>query len=233
MTFQGRANPLARPFSSVPAFPSENLMSDPDRRTKEIAMKTVLYGSLAQAFNYPDESLAGALAEGLFMTEPPDLLPAEEKEILKPLEAYGGADREALLLDLERDYTRMFFASKPRIAYLFESVYNEGRLYQESTFQIARLYHETGLKVNEAFKLPPDHIAVEFEFMAYLAFNEGEARAGGDREKEEYARAMQLKVLSEHLRSFALALGQRIADKADTDFYRAMGRLLVRLFGTP
>ena len=59
------------------------------------------------------------------------------------------------LLDLEKDYTWMCFASKPRQVYLFESVYREGKLLQESTFEIARLYFEAGLQLTETFTLPP------------------------------------------------------------------------------
>lgn len=205
-------------------------MNDNDGRMKEIAAMTIRYNGLARAFNYPDEDLAGALTDGRFAGEIVGLLPDEAGRIVKPLEIYRGVDRRALLLDLERDYTWMFFASKPRIAYLFESVYNEGKLYQESTFQIARLYHEAGLKVDEAFKLPPDHIAVEFEFMAYLAFSEGEAVSGGNGENGEYARDLRNKVLSEHLGPFALAMGERIRGQAKTDFYRTMGNFLIYLF---
>jgi putative dimethyl sulfoxide reductase chaperone len=208
-------------------------MNDLNNRMKAAGANSVLYSSLAQAFNYPDGSLAGALTDRQFLIGPEDMFPGKERDILKPLEAYKGADTDVLLLDLEKDYTRMFFASKPRIAYLFESVYSEGKLYQESTFQIARLYHEAGLKMDEAFKLPPDHIAVEFEFMAYLAFNEGEAMTRGDKENEEYARQLQERVLSEHLGPFALALGERISDNANNDFYRVMGRLLMLLFRNP
>ncbi len=89
------------------------------------------------------------------------------------LKNYVGAfsEVEALLLELQKDYTWMCFASKPRLVPLFESVYREGKLYQESTFEIARLYHHAGLEVAEKFKLPPDHIALELEFMAYLLYN--------------------------------------------------------------
>ena len=103
---------------------------------------------------------------------------------LKTLEEeYAGreADRAALLVEIEKDYTRMCFASKPRLVYLFESVYREGKLYEESTFQIARLYYDAGLKVEEAFRLPPPTtIAVELEFMAFLAFKETEGIRTGD-----------------------------------------------------
>lgn len=66
--------------------------------------------------------------------------------------------------------------------------------------------------------------------MAYLAFSESEAITRGNRENERYARELQEKVLAEHVRPFAFALGERIHETAKTDFYRAMGDLLVQLF---
>jgi TorA maturation chaperone TorD len=198
---------------------------------KEETSKAILYNSLAQAFNYPDDVLASDLASGKFLKALEGIISQGAQEIIKALSVYSGGSRDQILLDLERDYTWMFFASKPRIAYLFGSVYGEGKLYQESTFEITRLYYETGLKLEESFKLPPDHIAVELEFMAYLAFNEQEATRGGNRENAEYAVEMQEKVLKDYLGPLALNVGERIADKAKTVFYRAMGELLKVLFG--
>lgn len=197
------------------------------------SVRAILYNSLAQSFNYPDDGLASSLVSGRFAKELETVLPQAMKEIICALSAYSGGNREQILLDLEKDYTWMFFASKPRIAYLFGSVYGEGKLYQESTFAITRLYYETGLKLDESFKLPPDHIAVELEFMAYLAFNEQEALQAGNKENAEYAAEMQQKVLTNYLGPLALNVGNRIANKAKAVFYQTMGQLLKQLFGNP
>jgi TorA maturation chaperone TorD len=197
---------------------------------KQVAAKTILYNTLAQAFNYPDDALASSLASGQFGQELGSVLPEDIQETAGKLLVYTGGSKEEILLDLERDYTWMFFASKPRIAYLFGSVYGEGKLYQESTFAITRLYYETGLKLGESFKLPPDHIAVELEFMAYLAFNEQEAIKAGNNENATYAAEMQQKVLQDYLGPLAINIGSRIADTAKTVFYQTMGGLLITLF---
>ncbi len=191
--------------------------------------KTVIYNSLARAMNYPDASLASALAAGAMAKDLGEVLSEEVGPLLKGLSVYNGSDAEALLLELEKDDTWMCFASKPRIAYLFGSVYSEGRLYQESTFEIARLYHEAGLKLEESFRLPPDHIAVELECMAYLSFNEVEAIKAGNRENEEYARELQGKLMEKYLAPLALSLGPRMAEQAKTVFYRTIGRLLLMM----
>jgi putative dimethyl sulfoxide reductase chaperone len=192
--------------------------------------KSILYILLAQALNYPDDTLASALASGRLVNGLAGVLPCNVPEVMELSTAYTGVDEGAILLDLERDYTWLFFASKPRIAYLFGSVYGEGKLYQESTFEITRLYYETGLKLDESFKLPPDHIAVELEFMAYLAFNEQDALTAGNEENASYAAGLQERVLKDYLCPLALNVGDRIADQGKTVFYRAIGHVLRAVF---
>jgi TorA maturation chaperone TorD len=194
------------------------------------AAKSLLYNRLAHALNYPDMDLASSLVEDRFRGDLMAVLPPEARAVLEGLSVYSGGEKEKVLLDLERDYTWMFFASKPRIAYLFGSVYAEGKRYQDSTFEIARLYHEAGLKVEEAFKLPPDHIAVELEFMAYLAYSEMEAIKAGNSENEEYALELQRKALEKYVGPLARHIGERISGAAKTEFYRTMGRILTAVF---
>lgn len=195
-----------------------------------LEFKIVFYNSLAHAFNYPDEELAKLLSSGEFTENLLKVSPENLKADLSALLIYCQKDKDEILIELQRDYTWMFFASKPRIAYLFGSAYKEGKLYQDSTFKIARLYHETGLRIKDAFKLPPDHIALELEFMAYLAFNEGKALKDANKKNLTYAIEMQEHVLKDYLSPLAVNIGKRIIDKARTEFYRIMGRLLLSIF---
>jgi len=210
-------------------------METTDDRLELVEKKSRLFSLLAQALNYPDRDLEDKISNGAFGQDLAESLrPFSRNGLLKKVEALkepGSEEavpenREQRLLQLERDYTWMCFASKPRLVYLFESVYREGRLLQESTFEIARLYYEAGLKVNEGFQLPPDHIAVELEFMAYLSYQEAEALRRGDGEKGHYARQIQEAVLEKHLRLFGLSFSERMETHAKTDFYRIMARVL-------
>jgi TorA maturation chaperone TorD len=116
-----------------------------NKKPDTAAAKSLLYSRLAHALNYPDMDLASSLVEDRFRRDLMAVLPSEARAVIEGLSVYSGGEKEQVLLDLERDYTWMFFASKPRIAYLFGSVYAEGKLYQDSSFEIARLYHEAGL----------------------------------------------------------------------------------------
>jgi TorA maturation chaperone TorD len=208
----------------------------------ELEAKAALHSLLAQAMNYPDAKLvdslrkgkfAGALNESLAVLDDTSLKADIEKcrkEYLRKDSLDKSADKEEMLLELERDYTRMFFSSKPRLAYLFESVYREGELLQESTFEIAGLYRDAGLVLNEDFRLPPDHIAVELEFLSFLVFKEIEGLKNGNKETVEYAKELQEAVINKHLRSFALNVGERVAQHARAPFYRTVAQVLQQYF---
>ena len=216
------------------------MMIQSGKNIDRAAARASLFALLAQSLNYPDGDLVDGLIQGSFTEQAAVALEAlgigSMANDLKTLEEeYAGreADRAALLVEIEKDYTRMCFASKPRLVYLFESVYREGKLYEESTFQIARLYYDAGLKVEEAFRLPPDHIAVELEFMAFLAFKETEGIRTGDEKIRGYAVELRNKTLDEHLRPFALTLAERLGKHARTNFYRTVAGILTVLLSDP
>ncbi|MCE5263723.1 MAG: molecular chaperone TorD family protein [Deltaproteobacteria bacterium] len=195
---------------------------------------------MAHALNYPDNALVESLVRGDFADKSLEALDALGMGGLTAglqslRQEYGdpGIDPAALLLEIEKDYTRMCFASKPRLVYLFESVYKEGKLYDESTFRIARLYYDAGLKMEEAFTLPPDHIAVELEFLSFLNFKQAEAIRSGDRKIEDYAIELQKKVLEEHLCGFALSLSERLGAHARTNFFRTVAGVMQAFFSGP
>jgi len=200
--------------------------------------EAALNSLLAQAMNYPTATLVESLQDGTFMTALRDSFAVLGDASLTSTidscaEGYrknAPADGETILLDLERDYTRMFFASKPRLAYLFESVYREGKLLQESTFEIAGLYRDAGLVLSEDFRLPPDHIAVELEFFSFLLFKEIEGIESGKKDVVDYARELQDAALNKHLKPFALNIAEKLAKHARTSFYQTVAQVLQRYF---
>ncbi len=205
----------------------------------ELEAKAGMHSLLAQAFNYPDEKLVSALRGGEFLEALEQWaealgLAGLRKPIASCRKEYAGKQsggKAAVLLELEKDYTRMFFSSKPRLAYLFESVYREGKLMRESTFEIARLYADAGLQLTEDFRLPPDHIAVELEFLSFLAFKEIEGTKKGDQKQIDFARELQEQVVKEHLRKFAQNIGEKVAEHARTSFYRTVALVLKQCYG--
>jgi TorA maturation chaperone TorD len=196
-------------------------------------IREIMYSRIAQALNYPDKDIVAGLLDHSFtqdlLTVFEEIERPEAKKAVQDLQReYGNTTEtaEMLLFALEKDYTWMCFASKPRQVYLFESVYREGKLLQESTFEIARLYYEAGLQMDKGFDMPPDHIATEFEFMAYLCFREIEGINEGDEEKKTYAQTLQHRVMEEHLGPFATQFATALEQNAGTSFYKTMGRVI-------
>lgn len=210
-------------------------MNEMEIKLKRLAARTFLYQILAQSLNYPDESLAQSFSSGYYINNVADVLEvlgigglqSELADLKKELQKPG------ILRELEKDYTRMCFSSKPRLVYLFESVYKEGKLYDESTFQIARMYYDAGLKVEEDFRLPPDHIAVELEFMSFLSFKEMEGLRSGDKNITDYAIELQKTALDKHVRDFGLSVAERMEKHAGTGFYRFTAKLMKAYFSNP
>lgn len=198
-----------------------------NNRLANIFARAEIFRRLAASFNYPDDELNQDLRDGVFLSTLMDALKIVGLDsACNMLGSDSHIEGWEELLALEKDYTRMCFTSKPRQVYLFESVYREGKLLQESTFQIARLYYEAGLQLTENFTLPPDHIAVELEFMAFLFFKEAEAIQEGMNDKESLALRLQGEVLKNHLISFGLSVAERMEKHATTRFYRTMACIL-------
>lgn len=210
----------------------------PDDRLINLQARAALFNLMAQTFNYPDQMLVEKLVSGEFTATLNEWLGVLQPEsawtdrisVVEKKYTASGQNTADLLLELEKDYTRLFFSSKPRLVYLFESVYKEGKLLQESTFEIARLYYDAGLNLVDDFKLPPDHIAVEFEFMAYLYFNELAAVKKGNEENEALAQKLQKEVLEKHLTNFGRTFAEKVVAHAATDFYKLMATVAASIF---
>ena len=187
---------------------------------------------LARVFNYPDRDFTKELINGEISKQLDaciDILNLEDlNQPLADIQSYfkNNKNFEEFQLDLEKEYTWLFFASKPRAVYIFESVYTEGKLLRDSTFNVARMYYDAGLNVVESMKLPPDHIAVELEFLAYLLFNELKSLNEKQKDKLELAISMRKKLLEKHLGPFSKSFSERLKEKARLPFYKAMAHIL-------
>lgn len=81
---------------------------------------------------------------------------------------------------LSVDHATLFLGPFELMAAPYGSVYIEKhrQVMGESTLEVLKFYQEAGLSVDN--KEPPDHIAIELEFMHHLCLKEAEARAAGN-----------------------------------------------------
>ena len=87
--------------------------------------------------------------------------------------------------ELEVEYARLFVGPHALPAPPYGSVYMDGdrSVMGPSTKEVARLYAAAGLEVDVENAEPADHIAVELEFVHYLASEEARLRREGDEQR--------------------------------------------------
>ncbi|MEX1300322.1 MAG: molecular chaperone TorD family protein [Desulfotignum sp.] len=202
--------------------------------------RAFLFHVLSQLLDYPDMDLIHQIRDPAFIENLESVLQKagigdEAASLCAALtlsDGTGDGDEDlcSLVTECQKEYTHLCFASKPRLVHLFESVYRTGKLMQDCTFDIARLYYDAGLRVNDGFDLLPDHIALEMEFMSYLSLQEAQALSANDITKTAYAQDLQEKVLTHHLMFFAARLSKALQTHGRSRFYQAVGRVVGHLF---
>lgn len=221
-----------------------------DTRTRELglgssdpaAARAAVYAMLSACFSPPDArlledagngalaaALAGALAE----------LPGDRDQFGAVLEGFEALE-EALapsgghgaLQDLEVEYTRLFLGPGLPVLPPYESVYLDqeavdvpGSLWGPATLAVRDAYREAGLAPRPGPE-PPDHLAAELEFVAFLSQSEADALAGGDTKGAEGLRRRRTSFLASHLSRWAPGIADRTVREAQHPLYRAAGGLL-------
>jgi len=92
---------------------------------------------------------------------------------------------------LSIDHAALFVGPFELIAAPYGSVYKEKnrQIMGESTIDVLRFYQYADLSVD--IKEPPDHIAIELEFMSYLCTKEAESIRDGNQEETNKFRNIQ------------------------------------------
>jgi TorA maturation chaperone TorD len=153
------------------------------------------------------------------------LLPGNTDGMDVFLTALDKEDQGTLLTE----YTRLFIGPDRLPAAPYGSVYlAPGRqVFAETTEEVRLLYAEEGLALAEGLHEPPDHVALEFEFAAFLLEKAAQAWLRGDLEEAERLLAKARHFESKLLRSWLPTLAASIEAAAETSFYRGVARSLV------
>ena len=132
---------------------------------------------------------------------------------------------------LNIDHAALFIGPFELIAAPYGSVFSEKnrQLMGETTARVKRFYDDAGLEVNE--QEPPDHIAIELEFMHHLCMQEAEASSS-----DNHQEALNYRKTQEHF--FNAVLGwvpdfcNAIRKGSENLFYRALADCLERFIVT-
>ena len=131
---------------------------------------------------------------------------------------------------LSIDHAALFVGPFELIAAPYGSVYKEKncQVMGESTVDVLRFYQNAGLSVD--IKEPPDHIAIELEFMSYLCNKEAESVANGNYEERETYRHLQRQFFQsamEWVPRFCDAIKQGTSNPFYSGLADCLGRFMV------
>ena len=187
------------------------------------------YRLLAACFYQPDremfleENLCANLA-GLMQEIS---LPTVAQACQRMAQSLAENNQEELLVE----YSALFLGPFGAPAHPYGSVYleQERKLMGDSTMEVLKFYGDSGVK-HEGDE-PPDHIAIELEFMSFL---EGKiAQAIGESNQAERAdfSALRARFFNRLLVLWAPVLGNILKEQATLAFYRDLGECLVGFIG--
>ena len=146
------------------------------------------------------------------------------------IEAFLQSSEEKLIEDLTVEYARLFLGPGKHIS-PHESVHHQredgdwGTLWGATTVEVKKFIEATGLEYEPDYKGMPDHVSVEFEFMAALARREAQAWAESDEAIAMSCTAMQKKFLEEHLIQWIPDFCEKVIQLAELPFYHAVAEL--------
>ncbi len=169
----------------------------------------------------------------------PDKRMFEREHVLDKLETSlktlggGAADsprrmREGLAAasqeELSVEFSRLFVGPFELPAPPYGSVYlDPNRMVMgDSTMKALRAYKEAGLDLSNGLREPPDHIAVELEFMHYLASREARATADGDKDRARDLLKAQGRFLKESMGPWIPPFCEKMRQGTENAFYRAL-----------
>jgi len=120
------------------------------------------------------------------------------------------------------EFARLFLGPQHPAAVPFASFYlsETKQLMTDITIQVRRYYLDADMAVTGLHRVPDDHIALELEFLTYLA-----DEAVKNLEKDDAVAASEASVRlgsfhQEHLAKWVPLLADRIYENAESDFYR-------------
>ena len=179
----------------------------------------------------PGKALVATLSGDSFIEELEKIFGSGVGDDLRQFAGEFTGDYESL----DQEFQDLFMVPLGRYVTPYESVYRDerqvgdtvvwGLLAGASTLAVKQLYREAGADISDDFRDFPDHIGLELACMEFLCEQEARAWEQQDLAKARQIRALQKRLLHEHLLLWAPALCARIRENASGPFYRGIAGL--------
>lgn len=193
---------------------------------KVMKMRSDLYKFLSQM--YLMELDSGLLVQMKQMSFPKEVDNEELSAGYALMESSLAEMTDSDLDILAADYAKVFLAAgeaQGNAAFPYESVYTSKRrlIGQEAHTDVVQFYAKYGMELGKpAFKIPEDHISVEFEFMAYLC--KQWAAAETEDAQKEFSMA-QKQFFKNHINNWAVMFCSDAERYAETAFYKGLAKI--------
>ena len=153
------------------------------------------------------------------------MFPAELDRLL------ASSGTQGTIEELACEYTRLFLGPGKHVG-PHESLHRDDHPAQHwgpSTAEVKRFIEHHGLAYDPEFTGMPDHIAVEFQFMAEMAGAEADAIERGQHAEAAQAREIQRVFHEEHLSRWIPKFCDKVIELANLDFYKDFARMAAAL----
>jgi len=174
---------------------------------KELKKSALLYKYFAESFYYPDENQISLIQDlSLNIDESSRILFEEE------------------ISNLQIEYSRLFVGPFKVAAPPYGSVYLEegNKTYGDSTMNVISIYEEEKLQVD--LKEPPDHIAIELEFISYLISKQIESLSEDNIKLANTYFTKQLQFLKRHLAKWVDEFCSKVESESKCNFYKELAQ---------
>jgi len=133
--------------------------------------------------------------------------------------------------DLVADHAQLMIGPFELLAPPYGSVYLEKnrKIMGDTTMEVGQFYFDCGLEVASDYNDPPDHIAVEMEFIHFL-FSEIFKSLNEDKEvtAENYKTKLR-EFLEKYYLPFSDNFAEKIKDNAETNVYKITGDVILHV----
>lgn len=186
------------------------------------------YRLFAELFRYPEEEVFRSFRDRTFEQALTAALrdgghdPLLEA-VAEPLENFHEAVRDQSLADFQHGYLSAFDLAQPHLPVPpNEGPYRQGVPRQRLLLELTGAYRHFGLETAAAAGGElPDHLALELEFMHFLAFKEHQARTEADTVHLDGYLLAQRDFLDGHLGQWVDDFAARAAERAPAAFGQA------------
>ncbi|MHC4441515.1 MAG: TorD/DmsD family molecular chaperone [Planctomycetota bacterium] len=209
---------------------------------KELASaRQTVYSFLRAAFSEPPSGeQLDALRASDFLCEAGKLF---SEHVLAPLTEYARTD--TAIADLQREgrqeFMNLFKVPGGQYVTPYESVYRDtreiagkkvkGLLMGQCAVDVQKWYQLAALEIADEYKDLPDHICLEFNYLAHLCGKEREFDSAGDEAKLARTWLMQRDFLAGHIIPWIGLLGDKIHEKSQHTYFRAVADMAVEFTG--